>query len=369
MTLRWAARSGRAAVKVAAIALPAVAGFLVLEVAARVTHPFGPSPWLLDGELGYEYRPHAYPEINGDGLRGAPVPVPKRPGVHRLAVIGDSCAFDLDIPWETSWPVKLQQLLARDGTREVEIINAGIPGYVSAQAALRLQRRVLKYRPDLVIVFVGWNDLNYSQIPQWKPNVTLAGIPQGYDWLQRRRTIAGSRFLAVCWYRVVASWRADTVYRTKPSKRPPTGIAFNEQALDLYLRNLETIRLTTERAGARLAVVAWPSLLQVTPAERVREVEPKLHATFRLLPWSWDEWQTGYARYQDAIRRFAAQKPSVILLDPTPAFRAAKDGEGLFADMVHFTPAGSELLAQTLADELRMASRERAHSGNVAGLR
>ncbi|MEG0255193.1 SGNH/GDSL hydrolase family protein [Vagococcus sp.] len=50
--------------------------------------------------------------------------------------------------------------------KEVDIINAGIPGDTTKGARKRLEDHVLKYDPDIVIVFFGANDVS-----------TITGLP------------------------------------------------------------------------------------------------------------------------------------------------------------------------------------------------
>ena len=42
--------------------------------------------------------------------------------------------------------------------KHVEFINAGVDGYTSAQEYLYLVSDLLRFKPDLVVVYDGWND-------------------------------------------------------------------------------------------------------------------------------------------------------------------------------------------------------------------
>lgn len=50
--------------------------------------------------------------------------------------------------------VELQKYLPQE-----KLINAGIPGNTSTDGLERLERNVLKYQPDIVVIFFGANDL------------------------------------------------------------------------------------------------------------------------------------------------------------------------------------------------------------------
>lgn len=89
-----------------------------------------------------------------------------------IACLGDSvthCGFELDMP-ENRWqeptcrpwdgfPMKLQQRLTRlYPLAAPTVLNAGVGGDAAAQMDARLERDVLSFRPDLVILEVGLND-------------------------------------------------------------------------------------------------------------------------------------------------------------------------------------------------------------------
>jgi hypothetical protein len=98
----------------------------------------------------------------------------KPAGVFRVIMLGGSTVegIGVDSPLE-SLPSKLQLLLEHEfaGTsRQVEVINGGISHFASDQEYLLLIADLLRFEPDLVIAYDGWNDA------QLLP-ATIAGAP------------------------------------------------------------------------------------------------------------------------------------------------------------------------------------------------
>lgn len=86
---------------------------------------------------------------------------PEKPADEiRVACIGGSTTACINLPFEQAWPGRLGALLQRAlPNSRVRVINAGVPGFDTAQSVGNLILRVLPFAPDLVIVYHGYNDL------------------------------------------------------------------------------------------------------------------------------------------------------------------------------------------------------------------
>lgn len=67
---------------------------------------------------------------------------------QRVALVGDSFTFGLELPWSDTWGAQLQQELGGD----IQVLNFGVDGYGVDQACLRYQRDVRSWRPEVVIL-------------------------------------------------------------------------------------------------------------------------------------------------------------------------------------------------------------------------
>lgn len=96
---------------------------------------------------------------NADGLR-TNLPKERTPGVARVALMGDSTVFGWGVNDGESVADGLQAALDQEIPAEVEVLNAGQPGYSTTQAAWLFDEVVAAYAPDRVIVFVTMHDFN-----------------------------------------------------------------------------------------------------------------------------------------------------------------------------------------------------------------
>jgi lysophospholipase L1-like esterase len=99
-------------------------------------------------------------------MRGAD-PQPRKPPTVRILVLGDSLAWGFGVTDEETFAARLENLLtdAYPGLY-IQVLNAGVPGYGTADQLAFLQSRGAKLEPDLVIVqFLSVNDLKENRTP------------------------------------------------------------------------------------------------------------------------------------------------------------------------------------------------------------
>lgn len=73
----------------------------------------------------------------------------------RVALVGDSFTFGLEVTYEESWGQQLERKLGKD----VQVLNFGVDGYGVDQAYLKYRQQVRAWRPDVVILGVIDHDL------------------------------------------------------------------------------------------------------------------------------------------------------------------------------------------------------------------
>jgi lysophospholipase L1-like esterase len=107
----------------------------------------------------YPSRPPTWVvRTNPQGFRSPSFDAVKRPGVFRIACVGDSSTFGQNVNDADAYPQVLQRLLDERAPGRFEVLNLGVPGYSSRQGLELLRRDVLGWQPDLVIFAFGTND-------------------------------------------------------------------------------------------------------------------------------------------------------------------------------------------------------------------
>jgi hypothetical protein len=134
------------------------------EVLARVA-PRGTwdaSYFIYDKELGWTVGPNRrsrdglyFSSFEGIRSAGPNIRMADRAPRFRVALIGDSNAFSLEVPFDETLGYHLERLLGED----VQVLNFGVDGYGIDQMYLRYERDVRPWKPEVVVIGFVWHDL------------------------------------------------------------------------------------------------------------------------------------------------------------------------------------------------------------------
>jgi len=272
---------------------------------------------------------------NAEGLRDRHYDYTRTPGRRRILVLGDSVVWCWGVEQTDCFTERLERALG-----DTDVVNAGVPGYSTAQEMLFYEREGRRYRPDVVVLVVSPNDAD-DNLDRRGPRFRLDGETLAYDpappprrrsvaheWLQRH-----SRLYA--WLGYVGP-AVDRAWRTTPDEPSaevaptaaglppaPTAILPPPAAWPLTEALFGRLQHDVEADGARLVVV-----LEMM-SERLRA------------------WQRGY---------WAGR--GVPCLELAPALLAA-EAEGQHVRLEgdpHLSSAGQVILARELEQVLGQAA-------------
>lgn len=123
-----------------------------------------------DPELLWKMKPNlikSFVKTNSRGLTGESVPYARDTSKLRILVLGDSTPLGIGLKdWNDSFVWRLlrdlkESLAPRIG-KDIEIINASTAGYTSLQGLKYYEIEGYKYKPDIVLVYLGNNDASYN---------------------------------------------------------------------------------------------------------------------------------------------------------------------------------------------------------------
>ena len=105
--------------------------------------------------------------INNLGFRGSPITLAKSAGTIRVVAVGGSTVFGALSDDSETMPVQMEAALKRQLGANVEVINAGVPGFYALSEAIYVKRDLLGLSPDAIVVMDGLNDVFYGVNEEW----------------------------------------------------------------------------------------------------------------------------------------------------------------------------------------------------------
>jgi lysophospholipase L1-like esterase len=284
--------------------------------------------------------------LNSRGQRSPETVVPKPPGVFRVVCEGGSTTYDLLAKDnEGTWPMRLGALLI---PRHGDVVNAGLPGWTSAESLISLALRDVDLAPDLVVVYSGINDLQPAGHVPFTPDYAKGHadlLPRvlGVDRVPLR-LVARSVFIEKLRDRLAP--RAETTEGYAPAWEWKGGARKDDipaEAVRVYERIL--------RSTIGVARVHHAATLLVAQTVRFRKGREKADREY-VESWTpgltGDGYARGLGRYNEVARKLGDEKLA-LFLDP---FAAGDFKDDDFADAVHFTASGSERFARRLAETI-----------------
>lgn len=398
--MKWLGRLGM-------VALGVTCPLLALEVGLRLLYPEVP---LIERhpQFGTLTRPNldvrrafgghervVRVSTNASGLRGPGLPASKPPGTRQILAVGDSFTFGDAVQRQEAWPAQLEERLRRDGAGSVEVVNAGVPGYGTAQAMLLYADLEPRLRPDVAILGVSIvNDvLDNLCIEEgtYRPKTTApcavlengrlrlvppggAGPAAARRWRPRLRALEFTFNQAkrlVLWNPGMLELLGRVGVQPRLPYMPATVASwydarYSEPGWRLTARLLLELRDRLAERGTPLVILVVPSSLQVDPAlqttlRRLAGEHPAVLAFFE-----------EPTKPQRLILDLCARQ-GLACVDPLPAILGAARGgtQIYYAIDNHWTPAGHAIAAEVLEDRLRhwrlLKSEETATARDLTG--
>ncbi len=275
--------------------------------------------------------------INSKGFVGVEFADVKPAGIYRVFAVGDSCTFGGD--WDVSYSAFLEKMLNADGQR-YEVINAGIEGYNSEYALGRIRDDVLKYGPDLVTIYIGWNDLMKVS----PGNMSSSGR---VTWLG---TVLNQSYLYKGLSKVVFIYIRPMLIPPGLSGEESEFHVFDQFVPATYEENVAAMVALLRERNVRVLLLTRPTVLTRNMSAEDLKTQ---HVFFPYFPeaYSVPRLLSLHDAYNNSIRRLAVRL-QVPIVDLDEVFNQ-QDKRPLFWDTMHPSKEGHELIAAALAPRVR----------------
>ena len=291
---------------------------------------------------------------NSLGLRAVEPARQKSADQVRVIVLGDQSVLGPELPEEHTVPGRLRIFLTQATGRDVDVINAGIPGYSPLLSWLQFRHELQRLSPDVVVLHFDMTDVADDSLYRGHlkesgdhqicvnpllGDAQIANSPVGRAFqnsalLRRLRSFAGVSAEAQA---QAASIRGQYEWTTGT----PSDLRLQIQHA---LGPIERFGSTADRERFHFLVSTSPVPWQVTSSDGFSALAAQPGA-----PTNWPV--TDDVPHQ--ILRAACERNAVHFCDATSAFRSFSQPDKLFApDSAELSAYGSTLYAREIASKL-----------------
>ena len=307
--------------------VPAVLLFGATEIVLRamgwpeVTQAFEHNEpfWVVDPDLESYSMPHNEENTsfavstNSDGLRTS-IEMPDSKKTLRIMTLGCSTTFGWGVADSETYPARLQHYLTEAGYGNVEVVNAGQPGYTSFQGTWLWDALLEDYQPDVVLVGYIVQDARkaaYSDKSQ--------AILQGDNRFLKDNVLYRSKG-----YLALRYGMGKVQIQAKERSSQDEGGAFRVPPED-YVANLRSLVGKIHESDAKAILFGYP-------LER-----------------------TGYTEQHRLILKVAAQELKAGHFDPQPQMETAASEARLYfpRDKGHANAAGNDQIGKWVFEHLK----------------
>ena len=272
-----------------------------------------------------------------DGGRDVIVPKPKN--TYRINCIGASTTgnyIDQD-GVSYSYPLELEKLLKQSVSKKIEVNNFGQGGYNSADLLIRFALQVIETKPDMIVIYHGYNDISSYLTPNFEPDYyhSKKNLAENY-WkfgLAAKIPIVPLNFLNFLLERWTPASAGNSLLKNVSKGEIDLSIDPTE-GLRTYKRNLKHIIDLCARNEICVVLSTYCHFLYTDIEE-----EP-IHQLYAKIVCE-----------ENIIMKELADENRLPLVDNASL---VPPDEKYYVDSVHFTPEGMKLVAKNIANDIEL---------------
>jgi len=284
--------------------------------------------------------------INNHGFRGPDFETEKEDGVIRIVVTGGSAAFGSDVfDDDNIFTVIMNKRLDREGGTRFEVINGSAIAYNSANEFALFVHDLMRYEPDLVVNFSGWNDYYIPQVsPGNRPD--SSEFFMGIEGLLTRGTIRALLSRSTAYYLIMRETR-----RVINQVTGGQGVGFEPDwkyhaaSVDYWADNMRNFAAFCDGLGIGHIIA-----LQPEESSRSKNCDSEKADLENRGENYVEAVRKTYREFKVRAKGLSERFPNTEFVDLTPAFDGTD--ECIFFDWVHFNGKGHEIIARELTREV-----------------
>jgi lysophospholipase L1-like esterase len=278
--------------------------------------------------------------INSNGFRGANWSIEKGPGTKRILILGSSTAFGHGVKDDEVFAVVMEkQLKALYPKQKIEVLNSGIPGYLSIQDYMSLATKVLPYKPDMIVIFNGWNDFKYGSIIEPGEQVQSWCFQELERAFEKKPKSWSPLEYSSFYLSFQKKWKQARESLKKDVFKP------NPRALSDFSHHLDLTVKLARSYGIKVLIAPQPEFAMRNGPRPESEMDPKI-SPHAYSPTYIKFAKAEYLRYREQAESLS-KRLKVPYLD-TAKFLQGHPEDQLFVDLVHLSAAGHKYCADAL---------------------
>jgi lysophospholipase L1-like esterase len=289
------------------------------------------------------------------GFRGEGFNPKNKENKMRIFCCGGSTTACNSVDDEDTWPSILQHKLRERGF-DVEVINAGVPGWYSFQDLELIRNEIIYYQPDLVLVHQGWNEeFEFSSLnlgKWWKPKSVRNEIEENFLYLPRNKFLSQRYSLLLLLIIRSLSWN----FIFKPNMNflnvKRWRCLLSEKYLASWFSNLFDIGKLAQDNNFLLFTLDYPALVNINDSVLERNIILRNEKFQSRLNVNFADYQ---AISKQGISHFLEDlSPFIPTLNGCVNFNklSVEERIRLFGDEVHFSTEGCKFFGQEIAELL-----------------
>ena len=264
----------------------------------------------------------------------------------RILAIGNSVTFS---PPKRNYPLVLEEKLkTKFDYSNIQVVCGAVPGYDSYDALDWYDEFLYKLKPNISIIYLGWNDLGQYH-------------PFGLKYKTEKLSYSNKTFLGflmekfyifrVPYFFIGRSERAKAVDNSQLTESEKDILA--NYFPDHYMNNLNELISKLKKNGSSVYVI---SLAGMMTHENITEAEKQIMRFPNGMGRKYDLYKACYEKYQEALDS-VVKTNNIKMIDLRNLIKTPND-RTIFTDEVHINETGSEVfgsyISESISDEISL---------------